>query len=84
MRISPTFIMNSLKGELVVSPAPNTKHQRIIGELFARLHPFVREHNWGEVFLAPLDVVLSSDNSSQPDLIFVSHERCSIITEDNI
>jgi Uma2 family endonuclease len=73
-----------IEGELVVSPSPNTQHQRIIGKLFARLHPFAKQHYLGEVFLAPLDVVLSPDNSPQPDLIFVSRERRSIITDDNI
>ncbi|MCS6937489.1 MAG: Uma2 family endonuclease [Candidatus Bipolaricaulota bacterium] len=73
-----------LEGEIVVSPSPVTKHQRISRNLLAILHHHVAQHKLGEVFSAPTDVVLSRTNVVQPDLFFVSHARQKIITEKNI
>lgn len=73
-----------LEGEIFVSPSPVTKHQRISRNLLALLHQHVRQHKLGEVFSAPTDVVLSSTNVVQPDLLFVSNARRNIITEKNI
>ncbi len=41
----------------------------------------------GEIFYAPVDVVLGEDDARevvQPDLLFISYERCDIITEQEI
>jgi Uma2 family endonuclease len=38
----------------------------------------------GEVYFAPLDVVLSDENVLQPELMFISRERIGIIEENNI
>jgi HTH-type transcriptional regulator/antitoxin HigA len=53
-------------GEHVMSPSPNTKHQRTSGTLFNALKNFFREHPVGEVFHAPYDVVLSEFDVVQP------------------
>lgn len=73
-----------LEGEIFVSPSPMTKHQRISRNLLTILHRHVAQHKLGEVFSAPMDVVLSEINVVQPDLLFVSHARKKIITEKNI
>jgi Uma2 family endonuclease len=38
----------------------------------------------GQVFIAPLDVLLSDHVVLQPDLFFVSNERASIVRDANI
>jgi Uma2 family endonuclease len=38
-----------IAGELVVTPAPSTRHQRIATDLVTRLNGFVRDHGLGEV-----------------------------------
>ena len=73
-----------LRGELSMVPGPNTAHQRISFNLAMSLRSFVEERGFGEVFIAPYDVVLSRNNVLQPDLLFVSRDQQSIITDANI
>src|SRR5262245_16594095 len=70
-------------GEHLVSPAPNRKHQRSSWNLVSFLAPYVQENPLGEAYTAPFDVVLSPYDVVQPDLIFVSHERLSILGDKN-
>lgn len=42
-----------IAGELVVTPAPGRRHQRIATDLVTLLNGFVRQHDLGEVFAAP-------------------------------
>jgi Uma2 family endonuclease len=73
-----------IEGELYMTPAPFTDHQRILGRLFRLFDEFVRKNNVGEVFVAPADVVLSMTDVVQPDILFISKERSHIITKKNI
>ena len=73
-----------LNGELIMPPSPGTAHQRVSRRLETRLDAFVEERGLGEVFDAPIDVVLSDVNVLQPDLLFVSTEQEHIITPENI
>jgi Uma2 family endonuclease len=68
-------------GELVMSPTPTPNHQRIVLRLTEKLNAFVREHGLGEVFVSPLDVVLSQHRVIQPDLFFVSNANKKIIQD---
>ena len=70
-----------LDGELVMVPAPDLRHQRINTRLASLVHTFVNERGLGEVFCPPCDVMLSPTDVVQPDLIFVSRERRSILRE---
>jgi len=71
-------------GEHYTTPSPGTAHQRLLRKLSHLLDAYVTEHNLGEVFYAPLDVVLSPQDVVQPDLIFLSNERLSRLTEKNV
>ncbi len=73
-----------LNGEHYVTAAPFIRHQRIVLRLAFRLEGFLREHPLGELFIAPTDVVLSRHDVVQPDLLFISNERASIIEEKNV
>jgi Uma2 family endonuclease len=97
MRISTKFTYEDLQhippdrnryeivdGELFVTAAPITLHQRIVGNLFAYLWQYVRKHKLGEVFVAPLDVVFSFSTVLEPDVIFVSKARQHIVGEKNL
>ena len=66
-------------GELVVSPSPFLRHQRIVGRFYVAIVKYLEEHPIGEVFISPLDIVFSIDNVCDPDVLFVSHERSSIL-----
>ncbi len=73
-----------LDGELVFMPSPTAMHQRILGRLFIALYTWIMEGQLGEVFVAPLDVVLSDTNTLQPDIMFISNARARILTVPNI
>jgi Uma2 family endonuclease len=70
-----------IDGELTMAASPNPLHQTIVQELFLKLDPFVRAHRLGRVFVAPLDLVIRRDplRTRQPDLMFISRARRSII-----
>lgn len=71
-------------GELLMTPAPSTSHQRISRKLLIGLSNYIEQENIGEVLYAPVDVVLSMTDVVQPDLVFISKEREHIITKKNI
>jgi Uma2 family endonuclease len=71
-------------GEHCVTPSPNTRHQQISGNIFGLLWVYLRAHAAGRVFQAPYDVVLSPVDVIEPDVIYVSNERASIVTPANI
>ena len=73
-----------LDGEMIVAPSPISRHQRILFALSVALREFVTRQQGGEVFIAPLDVVLSNYDVAQPDILFVSNARSDIVTEANI
>ena len=73
-----------LNGELVRFPSSREIHQYILGRLFLRLGTFIYGRNLGKVYCSPFDVVLSDTDVVQPDLLFVSNGRESIITPENI
>jgi len=73
-----------IAGDRYVTPAPRTRHQKISSNLQGFLFDFVKKNNGGIVLTAPTDVVFSDMDVVQPDLLFVSRGRASIITEDNI
>jgi Uma2 family endonuclease len=68
-----------LDGELLMTPAPGTQHQRIALKLSRRFADFVEERGLGEVFPAPTDVVLDDDQVVQPDVLFVRKDRLHIV-----
>ncbi len=63
------------EGELVMVPSPNIFHQRSITRLGTFIDAHAAEHDLGEVFVAPFDVVLTQDTVVQPDLTFVAKDR---------
>ncbi len=69
-----------LDGNLLLTPAPNLKHQDIQARLGSRLARFIEERALGKCFFAPCDVVLSDTDVVQPDLLFVSRERDHLLS----
>ncbi len=73
-----------LEGELLEMPAPSTTHQRLVKRIVMLLDSFVEKKNLGEVFVSPVDVILSDTNVVQPDVVFVSKENSEIVKERGI
>ena len=74
-----------IDGEHYVTPSPNTKHQRVSGNLFFLMRAWLEEHPIGQVFYAPFDVVFSRFDVVEPDLLYVSNERMTeIVTTQHV
>ena len=68
-------------GELIMSPAPSFFHQQIVDRFHDYLKSHVRGRQLGQTGMAPLDMVLTNTRATQPDVVFISTERLSIIKE---
>jgi Uma2 family endonuclease len=68
-----------IDGEHYVTPCPNTKHQRISGNLYWLLRSYLERNRIGEAFYAPFDIVFSQFDVVEPDLLYMSKERASTI-----
>jgi Uma2 family endonuclease len=73
-----------IDGEHYVTPSPSLRHQTISGRLHFWISKHLEEHPIGRVWTAPLDVVLSKFDVVEPDLIYVSNQRSTILTRQNI
>lgn len=74
-----------IDGEHYVTPSPNVRHQRLVGRLLYEIELYLRAHpRAGQVFPAPLDVVLSHFDVVEPDLLFVAGDQTDILTEKNV
>lgn len=70
-----------IDGNLLIAPSPDMCHQDLSRKVFRLIDRFVTRNKLGEVFYAPFDVVLDSENTVQPDLIFVSAANVGIIKQ---
>lgn len=72
------------EGELSVTPAPNPRHQRILG----RLNDLVRRHvecgRLGEVLFSPIDCILDESTIVQPDLVYLDPTRADLVSDRGI
>ena len=58
-------------GELLVTPSPTSLHQRLVFEIAMRLHPYVKQHDLGEVRISPSDLRPIPDALLQPDVYVI-------------
>lgn len=73
-----------IEGGLYMVPAPTTYHQKVSINLASIIWNYVKKINWGEIYDAPIDVILSTTDIVQPDIIGISKERLSIVKEKGI
>lgn len=68
-------------GSVLNEPAPNYTHQAIVTRVVVLLDEHVRAHQAGLVCVSPLDVILDEKRALvvQPDLLFISNERVTIL-----
>jgi Uma2 family endonuclease len=64
-------------GELLVTPSPVRRHQRIVARLWALLDPYVRRERLGELLFAPFDVRLEPSVILQPDILLIPPDDSS-------
>ena len=73
-----------IDGNLLMAPAPDTWHQSWARNLFRIVDAYVQRKKIGEVFFAPLDVVLNQENTVQPDLVFISSANLNLLQRRGI
>ncbi len=72
-------------GRLYMTPAPVTRHQRVVMRLCSALSRILVDSGRGEAFCTPLMVEFpGTGDRVQPDLLFISHERRAIIGEKQV
>lgn len=71
-------------GELFVTPAPRILHQKVVTRLSHFLMTFLEDKVIGQVFVAPVDIVFSDFDVVEPDIVYISRERASVLTEKNV
>ena len=72
-----------LEADLVLSPSPKPKHQRTVlncADFFRTLE----QYGLGQVYTAPLDVVLDRFNVVEPDVLFIRQDCLNIVTDANV
>jgi Uma2 family endonuclease len=73
-----------IDGEHYVTPSPNRRHQKIVGELFGLIWSHLKRQPVGDIYVAPFDAVFSDFDVVEPDLLFVSSDRARVLTEQNV
>jgi Uma2 family endonuclease len=63
-----------IDGELVVSPSPVRRHQRVVVNLTIELGLWCREHG-GETLAAPMDVKFSERTVLEPDVLLLQADQ---------
>lgn len=71
-----------LAGTLIVTPAPRPLHQRVVRRLTTLLDAYFGGAAKGEVFAAPIDLLLTEHDVLQPDLLVVDDR--ALITDRGI
>jgi Uma2 family endonuclease len=71
--------MELWNGEIIMPPSPDPAHQDSTFDFAQFLSNWVRSHDLGRDYVAPLDMVLSPRQMTQPDVMFISKKRLYII-----
>ena len=72
------------EGELSVTASPRPRHQLVIGNLYLLTAQHVRRQGLGELFLSPIDVILSDVTVLVPDLVYLEATRLGQVSERGI
>lgn len=71
-----------INGEKIMAPSPFGIHQKVLQKLSFTLQSYLVKNPIGELFPAPLDVILEEGfNHLQPDLIFIQNKNMGIFQE---
>lgn len=84
LALNDDTVFEIINGKAFMSPAPELFHQRWARKIFLAVERHVGARKLGEVFFAPVDVVLDEKNVVQPDLVFVSTAKAGLLERRGI
>jgi Uma2 family endonuclease len=84
LALNDDTVFEIINGKAFMSPAPELFHQRWARKIFLAVERHVAARKLGEVFFAPVDVVLDEKNVVQPDLVFVSTANAGLLERRGI
>ncbi len=84
LALNDDTVFEIINGKALMSPAPELFHQRWARGIFLAIQQHVEARKLGEVFFAPVDVVLDEKNVVQPDLVFVSNANSGLLERHGI
>jgi Uma2 family endonuclease len=67
-----------------MTPAPGTLHQRAAGMLYRLLSQYAEAKRLGDVFVSPVDCILSNTTVVQPDIVYVESSRSTLVSARGI
>src|SRR5262249_41651702 len=74
-----------IDGEHYVTPSPNVRHQQLSINLVLLIGGWLDTNSLGRLYHAPLDVVISTHDVVEPDLVYVSAARMAdVVTPANV
>ncbi|MGH2510840.1 MAG: Uma2 family endonuclease [Ktedonobacteraceae bacterium] len=73
-----------VQGVLLMTPAPETAHQGIVGEIYRYLCSQIFDTQRGLVLTAPVDVVFAEDTQTQPDVLVLLKEHLEHLQKQRI
>ncbi|HEC99833.1 MAG TPA: Uma2 family endonuclease [Proteobacteria bacterium] len=73
-----------IRGELYMVPAPATYHQEVAINLTLIIWNYVKKTGWGKIYNAPIDVIFTSTDIVQPDIVGISKDRFGIVKENGV
>lgn len=62
-------------GELIISPKPDFRHQKIVPFVAREMQEFVQVRKLGKIIISSFEMVVSPRRSFQPDVLFVAREN---------
>jgi Uma2 family endonuclease len=65
----------TVRGELLVTPAPRADHQYVVTKLVTRLEIYLTTHPVGQALVSPADISWGPDVLVQPDVFVVATEE---------
>ena len=66
-------------GKIIFMASPLEKHQTVAFKLTLQIGNYIMAHKLGKLLFAPMDTILTPNDTVQPDLLFISNERLNII-----
>lgn len=68
-------------GKLLIWPTPSFAHQQVVFRFHDELKRHVRSNTLGKTISAPMDMVLAPSRAVQPDVMFISSAKLSLVND---